>query len=74
MEFELYMLWALVPFAVTLLLLKPIWRAMRWIVGVLLLGLLLGGCGTTSNRFEKSPCACDFQKFDVDDDTEVRRG
>lgn len=74
MEFELHMLWALLPLFLTLLLIKPIWRVMRWIVTFLFLGLLLGGCGTTSNQFEKSPCACQFQPFEVDDEVEVSHG
>lgn len=26
---------------------------------------LLSGCGSTSNRFDKSPCACDFQPLNT---------
>ncbi|MGO4395875.1 hypothetical protein AB4Z46_31425 [Variovorax sp. M-6] len=41
-------------------LIAKLWRVFA---AVLFIGLI-AGCTSTSNKFERSPCACEFQRID----------
>lgn len=40
---------------------RKLWRAFA----LLFLAALISGCASTSNKFDKSPCACDFELLDT---------
>lgn len=42
-------------------LIKKIWR----VLVALVLATLIGGCASSSNKFEVSPCACQFQPLNT---------
>lgn len=42
-------------------LVRKIWRP----VLLLLFSALITGCAGASNKFDKSPCACDFELLDI---------
>ncbi|WP_175983228.1 hypothetical protein [Caballeronia zhejiangensis] len=44
-------------------LLKKGWRLLALLVAV----ALVGGCANSSNKFEKSPCACEFAPINTGD-------
>ncbi|AMV09396.1 hypothetical protein AC028_21510 (plasmid) [Xanthomonas citri pv. aurantifolii] len=45
----------------------PLWLMKKGVrlFAVLVLGAVLAGCATTSNQFDKSPCACDFKQLNT---------
>jgi len=50
------------------ILIWPLWRLVRklWRPFVLLFfAALISGCAGTSNKFDKSPCACEFELLDT---------
>lgn len=51
-------------FLVTFLISYLIKNARKAILAVLFSGLL-ASCASSSNTFEKSPCACDFERINV---------
>lgn len=51
----LFLSWPLVMIA------KKGWR----LFAVLFFVALITGCSSTSNRFDKSPCACDFEQLNT---------
>lgn len=40
---------------------RKLWRLFL----LLALAALIGGCASTSNKFDKSPCACDFTPLNM---------
>lgn len=40
---------------------RKLWRLFSF----LFLAALITGCAGTSNKFDKSPCACDFELLDI---------
>lgn len=45
----------------------PLWLMKKGgrFFAVLVLGAVLAGCASTSNKFDKSPCACDFKQLNT---------
>ncbi len=58
-------IFALLPAVLlTWLLLKLAKRGWK-LLAVLFLMALVGGCASTSNKFDKSPCACEFKSLNT---------
>lgn len=57
-----FFIFFLVPLSIAWVLRKS-WH----VLCVLLVVALTTSCSSTSNHFEKSPCACDFRSINIDD-------
>jgi hypothetical protein len=62
---EIMKIFALLPAVLlTWPLLKLVKRGWK-LLAVLFLMALVGGCASTSNKFDKSPCACEFKSLNT---------
>ena len=45
----------------------PLWMMKKGgrVLAMLVVAALLSGCASTSNKFDKSPCACDFKPLNT---------
>lgn len=45
----------------------PLWMMQKGsrLFALLVVGAVLSGCATTSNKFKKSPCACEFKQLNT---------
>lgn len=58
----------LIAFTPLVTILLPVWlllRKLRRVITPILLIGLLGSCASLSNEFEKSPCACSFERINA---------